>query len=713
MKIISIKEILRRKLNMQAVISPSPLNRPVINHVSYNDIESEPVQRRALPFPSTIEQNYLSNEDFTGTTLAVLNYPTNRNVFPAVNALLVDINADATNVQVETTWDEPLTLDFIQIQNPYKPVFELLSKTSNRFVFGGHVASDGNFYISGIHVYKKNKMLRAYEANRMLHEEQLHWCLRMLSDRQNGKPFCTEDDSKLTFKTPPEFRLLLLAAPERFPDSIRSWATNELALLEEGGLGSDEEKHMITALTYVLNTDWSDGKPIEAPDEESFRKALDEKIVGLDNVKEALTETISYMATGQLPKYGLLLVGPPGTCKTVLAKTFAQLANLPCAEVDFSAKTDINSLVGSPRLYANARPGAIAHAMLVENRSKRLLLLVNELDKISVCKNSENIVTDPSTPLLNVLCHDPFHDEFLECPIPTDEIYCVATANSLDTISEPLLSRYRIIEVSPYSAEEKRDIFNKSVLPCAVKRAHLPAGILQVSDSATNLLMEEYATDPGCRDIEQQAERLVQRHLRTKQTVFTSNDIRDIFGPSRTQKPVIELPGEAIGLYQKDMCMSFFKIQVEVVAGGTGRFETFNIGLSQRGFAEMALLAVKDVVDEDLDAYDIFVSMNQLLPETTLNYVGLPTAAAIWAGVKGISLTSHEAFVGGCDLHGNVLTGGLDPLIAVKSTVGRGYVLFGAPGCHIVDCHHDGIIEVGTIQELISWLEIKRTTKEK
>ena len=58
-------------------------------------------------------------------------------------------------------------------------------------------------------------------------------------------------------------------------------------------------------------------------------------------------------------------------------------------------------------------------------------------------------------------------------PFELSQVMFIATANSLETISEPLRDRIEIIDVSGYTLEEKLNIARKYLLPRAIATSGL------------------------------------------------------------------------------------------------------------------------------------------------------------------------------------------------------------------------------------------------
>ena len=197
--------------------------------------------------------------------------------------------------------------------------------------------------------------------------------------------------------------------------------------------------------------------------------------------------------------------------------------------MDMSSIKDPEQLTGGSRIYANAKPGIIMEAFSMAGESN-LVFIINELDKAASGKGNGN----PADVLLTLLDNLGFTDNYMECMIPTVGVYPIATANEKEKISAPLMSRFAVIDIPDYTAEEKKIIFSKFALPKVLKRMSMREEECIVSSEALETVIETCAGTTGIRDLEQAAEHIAANALyqievnHVSQVVFDSEMVRNL-----------------------------------------------------------------------------------------------------------------------------------------------------------------------------------------
>lgn len=337
------------------------------------------------------------------------------------------------------------------------------------------------------------------------------------------------DDMKLTsLQSITDF---MTCAGRTLPDNIRLWARRNLAVARSHEVSPEERRHAQRALSIMMNIQWKNNY-FEAIDPQEARRILDEELYGMERVKQRIIETIIQInRTHTLPAYGLLLVGPAGTGKSQIAYAVARILKLPWTTLDMSSINDSEQLTGSSRVYANAKPGIIMEAFSMAGESN-LVFIINELDKASSGKGSGN----PADVLLTLLDNLGFTDNYMECMVPTVGVYPIATANDKEQISAPLMSRFAVIDIPDYTAEEKKIIFSKYALPKVLGRMGLREKECIVTPEALDAVIKKYADTTGIRDLEQAAEHIAANALyqievdHLSEVVFDADMVRKLLG---------------------------------------------------------------------------------------------------------------------------------------------------------------------------------------
>ncbi len=300
----------------------------------------------------------------------------------------------------------------------------------------------------------------------------------------------------------------IACAGNTLPENIQQWARRNLVVARSNEVSPEERRHAQRALSTMMGINWKNHY-FSAIDPVEAKRILDEELYGMERVKQRVIETIIQInRTHTLPAYGLLIVGPAGTGKSQVAYAVAKILKLPWTTLDMSSINDPEQLTGSSRVYANAKPGIIMEAFAHAGESK-LVFIINELDKANEGKGNGN----PADVLLTLLDNLGFTDNYMECMIPTDGVYPIATANDKSRISAPIMSRFAVIEIPDYTPEEKKIIFSRFALPKILKRMSMSSDEIEITEDGLDTIIKLCCETSGVRDIEQIAEHIAANAL--------------------------------------------------------------------------------------------------------------------------------------------------------------------------------------------------------
>ena len=233
------------------------------------------------------------------------------------------------------------------------------------------------------------------------------------------------------------------------------------------------------------------------------RRRLDADHYGLGNAKRCILEYLAVQALSDRPPPQVLcLVGPPGCGKTSLGRAIASATNREYGRLSVGGMRDELQFLGSKCDYRNARHGEIIETLRRLQVSNPVLLL-DEVDKIGATADF-----DPSAALLEVLdteLNHAFRDHYLNVPFDLSGVLFICTANCIDRISAPLRDRMEVIQIEPYTEQEKIHIAREHILPREIERAgltaHLESGQIEIAADALSTLVTEYPHEGGVRNL--------------------------------------------------------------------------------------------------------------------------------------------------------------------------------------------------------------------
>jgi ATP-dependent Lon protease len=180
-----------------------------------------------------------------------------------------------------------------------------------------------------------------------------------------------------------------------------------------------------------------------------------------------------------------------------------------------------------------------------------------------------------------------FRDNYLDLLFDLSKVFFITTANTLDTIPQPLLDRMEILRLAGYTDEEKLEISKRYLIPRQISETGLTAGQVTIPDETVMRLITRYTREAGVR----QLERTLARVCRSVAMKFADGnsqpvriepeDLQSLIGPerffmeeARQESP----PGVAAGLAWTEAGGDVLYIEAVLLPGGSGMHLTGHLG---------------------------------------------------------------------------------------------------------------------------------------
>lgn len=292
-----------------------------------------------------------------------------------------------------------------------------------------------------------------------------------------------------------------------FSGEIKETLESELEKFKILDIQSPEYTVSRNYLDLVCQLPWNEEIKVENYSLEGAKKLLDGDHYGLEDVKKRILE---YLAVRKLKKDGkgsiLILVGPPGCGKTSVGKSIANAMGKPFYRFSVGGMRDPSEIKGHRRTYIGSMCGKIISGIKLTH-TKSPVFMIDEVDKMS----SNGVHGDPAAALLEVL--DPeqnvsFRDDYLDLPFDVSNVFFILTANTLDSIPEPLLDRAEIIQLAGYIDQEKLEIARKYLIPKNLKKNGLSKNQVKYTKEALLRIAQEYAREAGVRNYEKYLDKI-------------------------------------------------------------------------------------------------------------------------------------------------------------------------------------------------------------
>ncbi|MFB6318108.1 endopeptidase La [Saccharicrinis sp. FJH54] len=420
-------------------------------------------------------------------------------------------------------------------------------------------------------------------------EYYLHQQMKTIQDELGGNPIEAEI-RELNAK----------AAKKKWSKTIRAVYDKEVAKLERMNPAAADYSVQSNYVSTLVELPWDEYS------KDNFnlhraQKILDKDHYGLEKVKDRILEYLAVLKLKNDMKSPILcLVGPPGVGKTSLGKSIAKALDRKYVRMSLGGLHDEAEIRGHRKTYIGALPGRIIQNIKKAGTSNPVFIL-DEIDKVS-----SDFRGDPASALLEVL--DPeqnntFHDNYLEVEYDLSKVMFIATANTVASISQPLLDRMEVIDVSGYIMQEKVEIAKRHLVPRQMENHGLQKGVVKIPAKTLQAVVEGYTRESGVRELDKKLATLMRRLARKVaneeqfEKTLNPEHLKEYLGTQRFSKEEYqgnEYAGVVTGLAWTAVGGEILFVESSLSRGSGGRLSiTGNLGDVMKESAMLALEYIK------------------------------------------------------------------------------------------------------------------------
>lgn len=481
-------------------------------------------------------------------------------------------------------------------------------------------------------------------------------------------------------------RFAKLIAESGMNEEAEKEAKKVLLRMKQEGEHGHEYGMLYDYLDFVTGLSWKKQETVPV-DLGEAREILEADHYGLSKVKERIIQQLAVMILQKKQSGSILLfTGAPGTGKTSIGQSIAKALHRKYARISLGGVRDEAEIRGHRRTYVGAMPGRIMEGIRRSGASNPVVVL-DEIDKLS-----RDYSGDPSSALLEVL--DPeqnstFTDHYMNVPYDLSDVLFICTANSTDTIPEPLLNRMELISFQGYTALEKFQIARRHLLPAAMQENGIRNRQLKVTDDAICAIISDYTMEAGVRGLRKNlnticravAVKLVQSDQ--KSVTVSPKRLRELLD----QKPIHhdevtapKRPGVVNGLAWTAGGGDTLFIEALFVKGSGKTLITGKLGDVMKESVQIAVSLVKSMYPErakQFEKQDLHIHVPSGAVPKDGPSAGVTLATAIASLVLDKAVNPKIAMTGEISLQGRVMPiGGLPEklMAAVRAGVQTVYI---------------------------------------
>ena len=463
-------------------------------------------------------------------------------------------------------------------------------------------------------------------------------------------------------------------------ETARKEAEKVLNRLKQEGKESVEAGMLYDYLDFVTTLSWKK-EEAQRIDLDEARRILDEDHYGLRKVKDRIIQQIAVMNLKKQQSGSILLfAGAPGTGKTSIGKSIARALGRKYVRVSLGGVHDESDIRGHRRTYIGSMPGRIMDGIHKSGVSNPVMVL-DEVDKLSASYNGS-----PASALLEVL--DPeqnntFTDHYMNVPYDLSDVLFICTANSLDTIPQPLLDRMEVIQFTGYTPLEKLRIAKEHLVPKSMEAMGIDKDQMRFEDNALEALISDYTMEAGVRGLRKRIDTLC-RILAVKVAsqpdefvVVTPELVQDEMEDRPIHHEVIlpePTPGVVTGLAWTPVGGEILYIETKLIPGKGELIITGQLGDVMKESARIAISLVKDLFPKEaerLQDHDLHIHVPAGAVPKDGPSAGVTLTTALASLLTGKIVDPHIAMTGEVALRGAVTPiGGLPEKLMAAQRAG-------------------------------------------
>lgn len=468
---------------------------------------------------------------------------------------------------------------------------------------------------------------------------------------------------------------------KKWPAAVAEAFEKELRKLQRLHPQSPDYSVQMQYVQTIVNLPW------ETYSSDNFnlahaKKILDRDHYGLEKVKERIIEHLAVLKLKKDMKSPIIcLYGPPGVGKTSLGRSIAEALGRKYVRISLGGLHDEAEIRGHRRTYIGAMCGRIIQNLQKAGTSNPVFVL-DEIDKVS-----SDFKGDPASALLEVL--DPeqnstFHDNYLDIDYDLSHVMFIATANNLNTISQPLLDRMELIEVCGYIQEEKIEIAARHLIPKEAEMHGLAKKEVKFPKKTIQAIIESYTRESGVRELDKKIAKVMRKLACLKASdeqlpaQIKPENLQDYLGMveyTRDKYQGNDYAGVVTGLAWTAVGGEILFVETSLSKGKGGKLTlTGNLGDVMKESAMLALeyihahAALFDIPEDRFENWNVHVHVPEGAIPKDGPSAGITMVTSLVSAFKQCKVKKNLAMTGEITLRGKVLpVGGIrEKILAAK-----------------------------------------------